>query len=531
MDRNGTPSIKRWLLATTLVAGMVPTSSFAQASDDEVLLKSADGSISVSGKLLEFTDEFYILQTSLGNLRVSSERVSCVGTACPVIEVAEADIQIIGSGAIGTGLMPLLLDGYSSFVDAEASIAKTSQPGQIIANMIADQGFGDEMDSFLVTAASTTSGFESLLSNEAQVTMASRRILPAEARALKQAGAGNMISPRQEHIVAVGSVVVITNPANPVNDLSVDQLKGIYSGSITNWSEVGGPDLEIQPVGFPEQNDIFGTFKNRIFGGAPGALASNIVTSDDFNVVANTVSDNPGAIAYTGFAFMRGNKPVTVVDECNIPMVPDTFSAKTEEYSLQSRMYLYNRADASNDSVQQFLDYVVSHEADNVILKSGFIDLGIETRSQDQDSSRVQQLMQASLDRYERDVANEMLVQMEGYDRLSTFRFRTASSKLDERGRLDLERLVAYLRNQGDGAEVMLVGFTDDVGAFSSNLELSKRRAQEMAGQLKDALNGEVDGVSIKTTGFGSISPSACNLSDHGRSVNRRVEVWIQRGA
>jgi len=64
---------------------------------------------------------------------------------------------------------------------------------------------------------------------------------------------------------------------------------------------------------------------------------------------------------------------------------------------------------------------------------------------------------------------------MVDHDRLSTtFRFRTASSKLDERGRADMQRLVTYLEQQPAGTEVLFVGFTDDVGPFDNNLALAR---------------------------------------------------------
>ncbi|MCY4333125.1 MAG: OmpA family protein [Litoreibacter sp.] len=124
-----------------------------------------------------------------------------------------------------------------------------------------------------------------------------------------------------------------------------------------------------------------------------------------------------------------------------------------------------------------------------------------------------------------------MLDKMGDYDRLSTtFRFRTGSSKVDERGKLDMQRLINFLEGEDEGTVVSIVGFTDDVGAFEANRRLSLGRADTVADLLKDEAGGRIDHINLQVAGFGEVAPSACNATDRGRSINRRVEVWIESG-
>lgn len=121
---------------------------------------------------------------------------------------------------------------------------------------------------------------------------------------------------------------------------------------------------------------------------------------------------------------------------------------------------------------------------------------------------------------------------MEDNERLSTtIRFRAGSSRLDERGLSDMERLIDYLRDEPAGTTVTFVGFTDDVGAFEANRELSSDRAAQIADQVAEMANGELNGITFASAGFGEIAPSACNTTEHGRSINRRVEVWINNSS
>jgi len=509
-----------------VAAGVLPTAVLS----GEVALKSSDGTVNIVGEFVDFAEDHYVVRTALGDLRIAASRVRCEGESCPVFDVASADVTIAGSDTVGLGLMPLLMSGFASHLDAEASSIATSKEGELITSMIGDGGFGDELDSFLVTSTSSGDAFKTLLSTSADIGMASRRIKPQEARDLKANGAGNMISPNQEHIVAVDSLVVITHPSNPVDTMSMEQLRGIFSGAITNWSEVGGPDAPIKVVSRQEGSGTLSVFKNRVFEGSDDVLKTDFEVADNNNIAASIVNNDENAVSFVGYAFKRGAKAVTLVNDCGIPMTPDAFSAKTEEYALQRRLYLYTRGDGSNEASSKFIDYAMSSEADGVITKAGFIDLGIKTREQTMDGDRARALLNTDADAFEGGVMREMLSQMVDHDRLSTtFRFKTGSSRMDERARIDMARLVDYLKDKPEGTKVTFVGFTDSVGAFESNRNLSKGRAGEVMKSVIAQAAGQLDHISMDFTGYGEVAPSACNSDENGRGINRRVEVWIEK--
>ncbi|MCB2135838.1 MAG: substrate-binding domain-containing protein [Rhodobacteraceae bacterium] len=517
----------RNLLCTVALLGaaFVPTQSLA----DVVTLKSADGTVNLVGEFVDFVDETYIIKTSLGNLRISASRVRCEGTSCPVFETATADVVFNGSDTIGVGLMPLLMTGYSDVRDADAEVTNTSQSGQTITKLIGDQGFGDELGTYLVTSSGTDEAFQALLDKTAQVGMASRRITPQEARALRDSGAGNMVSPDQERVIAVDSIVVITHPSNPVTSLSINELGGIYTGRITNWSDVGGPDLPIKLHGYKDGFDTETVFYNRIFGEVEGVTPAPQVEAEDSNQMSILVNEDPGAIGFVSFAFQRGSKGLNIENECGIVTTPDEFSAKTEEYAIQRRLYFYNRGDNTEPATQEFLDYVTSASSDDVISKSGFISLGITRTTQDLKGNRARALMAPVTDPYQSSQMREMLGAMIDQDRLSTtFRYRTGSSKLDEKGLLDMKRLVGYLETLPAGSRVSFVGFTDDEGAFDANRRLSVARAEQVAADIKAMAPESLANIEISTSGFGEMSPAACNTTSAGKALNRRVEVWVQ---
>ena len=101
----------------------------------EVNLKSADGTVNLTGEFVEFKDDNYVIKTALGDLRISASRVSCLGESCPQFDTTEADVEIAGSETIGLGMMPLLMSGFAAFLDADAELTNTS-PSETIATFI-----------------------------------------------------------------------------------------------------------------------------------------------------------------------------------------------------------------------------------------------------------------------------------------------------------------------------------------------------------------------------------------------------------
>lgn len=517
--------------ATRILATAALTALPMAALAEEVTLKSSDGTVNLIGEFVDFVDDNYIIRTALGELRISAARVRCEGAACPTFDTTAADVVFAGSDTVGLGMMPLLLSGYASHLDAEASLKATETAGEMIAELVGDGGFGDPLGSFLVSSTTSDAAFEALLAQSAQLGMSSRRITPTEARALKADGAGNMVSPDQEHIVAVDSLVIIVHPDNPVKAISIDQVAAIYAGSVTNWSELGGPDAPIAVINRQPSSGTHRTLYRTIYGDAAETVEPIGTVAEDNNTMAAMVNSDPFAIGYVGYAFQRGAKPLSLVNSCGIMASPDAFSAKTEEYPLQRRLYIYTRGDRIDDRAEAFLEYAVSPDADGVIAKSGFIDLGIATQTMALDSSRAMSLLNADVDPYEGAFMREMLSTMIDYERISTtFRFRTGSSKLDERARIDMERLTDYLAGRPQGTKILFVGFTDSVGAFDSNRALSVSRAEQVMQALRDFGGDRLSGIEMAAAGFGEIAPSACNTTERGKAINRRVEVWIKDG-
>lgn len=520
--------MKTILTTTAALAFSLSVFSPLAASAEVVNLVANDGSSTIAGDLISFEDNFYTIKTTIGEMRISAARVSCEGAACPTIEIGEVDVRITGSDTVGEGLMPLLIAGYADHLAGEAEAETGNDPEQVVFHLTADGGFGDPIGTYLVTSHTSDVGFAALLDKTAEVAISTRRIHPDEARALRNDGGGNMVDFGQEHVIAVDSLLVVVHPSNPVNDISIENLARIFNGEFTNWSELGGPNADISIYSRADDSGTWEFFKEHVLhGDATNADHWTIEHADEDT--ARAINDDPFGIGYLGHAFQRGTKALNLISSCGIRSFPDSFSAKTEDYPLERRIYAYNRSDITSAELSEFLEYSISDEADGVVSKSGFINLAVARTTQAQAEGRMQDVLKSVDDPFELLLMRDMVLEMIEWDRLSsTFRFGAGSTRLDNKAELDMQRLVAFLEGQPAGTQVSTVGFTDSDGAFSGNQNLSVSRAELALDALREHAAGRLDHIEFTAQGFGELSPAACNDSADGKRVNRRVEIWIR---
>ncbi|MEO1308141.1 MAG: phosphate ABC transporter substrate-binding/OmpA family protein, partial [Pseudomonadota bacterium] len=235
---------------------------------------------------------------------------------------------------------------------------------------------------------------------------------------------------------------------------------------------------------------------------------------------------------YVGYAFQRGAKPLAVSNSCGITTLPNAFSAKTEEYPLNRRLYLYSRQDNLSNDAREFLEFAISEGADGVVAKSGFINLAVDRTEQDVVQERLADEITRLNDPYERDRLASLIGALSEWDRLSsTFRFASGSSRLDAKAQRDMERLINYLQTAPQGTEVAVVGFTDSDGEFESNERLALGRADSVAQEIAALAATELQNVRFTAKGYGELAPAACNTTAQGKAINRRVEIWIREPA
>jgi len=123
-----------------------------------------------------------------------------------------------------------------------------------------------------------------------------------------------------------------------------------------------------------------------------------------------------------------------------------------------------------------------------------------------------------------------MLRRLAGAERLSpTFRFAGGATELDTQSRAAIGRLVTAIEaGLFDGRTLLFVGFSDSAGSAQVNMRLAQNRAEAVLEAVRAATDSADARVTLRAEAFGEALPMACEDTDWGSAVNRRVEVWVE---
>ena len=169
------------------------------------------------------------------------------------------------------------------------------------------------------------------------------------------------------NVVAKDGVAVIVNPANGVEDLTVEQIADIFSGKITNWSELGGEDMEIAVYGREAGSGTRGAFEEIV--GVVDACALTNEYSSTGDLVGN-VAGNENAIGYASLSAV--DETVKAVKVAGVECTEDT--VKDGSYAIQRPFVMVTKdGTALSAAAQAFLDFSMSAEAAPIIAAAGAV--------------------------------------------------------------------------------------------------------------------------------------------------------------
>ncbi len=220
-----------------------------------------------------------------------------------------------------------------------------------------------------VTGGGSTTGIAGLVNGICDIAQASRIMRGSELDRAKVRG----FVPK-EFPVARDGLAIIVNPRNPLKSISMEQLKGIFNGSISNWKQVGGPDQAIIAVGRDSSSGTYGFFQDRVLGiGRP--YRSDMQTSPSTNAIAQVVSQDAGAIGYVGVAYAKafGSKVkiLPVSSGGGAPVEPTEENVRNGKYPLWRYLFMYTRGNPTG-AVKDFIDWVRGPEGQAIVTQVGY---------------------------------------------------------------------------------------------------------------------------------------------------------------
>ena len=209
---------------------------------------------------------------------------------------------------------------------------------------------------FTYNPTGSGSGIQAVQEGRCDIGLSSRALKDAE----KEAGL-------TETVLAYDGIAMIVNPANPVEDLSLEQIADIYTGKITNWSEVGGNDSQIVLIGREAGSGTRGGFEEIV--GVVDACQYRQELSSTGDVIT-TVAQNPDAIGYASLAAVKDTVKALKV----AGVTPTEATVKDGTYTIQRPFVLATKTgEKLNDVAQAFFDYATSADASEIITAAGAV--------------------------------------------------------------------------------------------------------------------------------------------------------------
>ncbi len=518
---------------------------------ETIKLKLKSGGVEIEGTLVSFDGVKYQLNSPVfGEMSLDAARFTCSGSGCPkgkkatggaapVLAAATPEatpalalsadgktkIALAGSNTIGSALMPALIEAYAAANDLQATKVVGASGDPLDLDYKLTDKSAKQVAEVLLRRHGSGTAFEDLDKGLADIGMSSRRIKDAEIKTLATRGLGDMTEPSNEHVLGLDGLIVIVAPGNPATAISQENIVKIFSGQIKDWSELGLPAGKIHVYAPSDKSGTFSTFDDLVLKPAKVKLAPDAKRTENHAEQSDWVAADPAGIGFVGVAYQRNSRGLGIELSCGLSAAATRFSMKTEEYPLSRRLYLYTGGTPKVPLAGALLKFALSGKAQPIVSSAEFIDQKPELLSFKENAGRISYALNSTDADFNAGDMRGLVGEIGKADRLSsTFRFETASFKLDTKAVRDVARLVEALGTEAlKGRKVVLVGFADNVGPYKTNLALSKRRAQAVETALRGA---GLKGAIIKS--YGELAPVACNDTDVSRGLNRRVEVWLK---
>lgn len=429
---------------------------------------------------------------------------SATSAELPIPKPGLPALRIHGSNTIGAELSPaLVLD----FLKDQQLHEVHSQNGEhpleqsIIGSEPGLQGAEIRVE---LAAHGSATGFEDLAKGATDIAAASRRIKDSEAQQLTRLG--DLKGADGEHVIGLDGVAVIVNKANPLKSLTTDQLAGLFSGEIKNWSAIDGTPGPVRIYSRDDKSGTYETFNELVLKTHSKKLSADATLFESSEELSKRVSSDPNGIGFIGLPYVLQTKAVAVSDGGYSAIYPTAESIATEDYPLSRRLFFYTPTANKNPWIDALVKFTLTPAGQSIVARIGFV-------GQEPQPFKVTPNHQ---------MPAQYLQLAQQAQRLSVnFRFADGGAELDNKAKRDLHRVVDYAKAH-KVEHLTLVGFSDDAKNQQRANTLSKLRVLAVRRELAKAGVTTTDVQS-----FGNALQVAESNEGEKRLRNRRVEVWV----
>lgn len=285
---------------------------------------------------------------------------------------------------IAVCLVIVAAGGYYLMTTKQPNTVQIQQKGSDTLLVLAQNWAEDYMSDntnveIVVSGGGSGTGISALINKQIDIADASRQIKQKEIDAATEVDVNPV-----EWKVALDGISIIVNSENGIDELSYNQLRGIYNGSITDWSEVGGIDAPVITYGRQSTSGTYVYFNEEM------------LKEDDYRVDMNQMAGNadiveavindPNGIGYVGVAYAEARKDELKILSVKLQETSQAYQPTSENiangnYPVSRYLYVYTNG-IPEGAVKNYIKFMLSSEGQEVVVEIGYIDLPQSIRTE-----------------------------------------------------------------------------------------------------------------------------------------------------
>jgi phosphate transport system substrate-binding protein len=276
-------------------------------------------------------------------------------------------LRLCGSNVVGSALGFDLLQGfYSSLGGSKIEVTPFDAAGQ--ATVGAD--VSGNPSRIAIRADGSAAAYAQIAGGTCQAAIVDRPPTPDELATIhaRYADAPDTFT----RSLALDGVAIVVNPANTVGRLTLAQVRGIFSGGVRTWPQVGGSGGPIMVMAPPDSSDVSNVLETSVLGGAPITVTARRVGSQ--RELSSSVAHDRDAIGVVPFSDSSPAKAIALA-KSGTYVAPSVLSLGNT-YPLTLRLGLYAPARSDNALSSKLTDYLASNDAKNIIGNAGLVPAG-----------------------------------------------------------------------------------------------------------------------------------------------------------
>ena len=272
--------------------------------------------------------------------------------------------------------MILIAAGLNTLVHAGTITAKGSDTLVILAQKWAEVYMTKHPGTTIqVTGGGSGTGFAALQNQTTDLANASRKIKAKEIEACIKAFGKRPT----EYKVCLDGLSIYVNADNPIKELIIDQLDGIFSGRTKNWKEVGGNDAPITVYSRENSSGTYEFFKEHVLKGKD--FAASAQTMPGTAAVLQAVAKDKNGIGYGGAAYGAGAKHLAVKKDDSTPAIEPTEDTVVKgTYPIWRYLFVYVNPALDKGEIAAYLNWIRSDEGQQIVKEIGYYPLPANLR-------------------------------------------------------------------------------------------------------------------------------------------------------